>query len=825
MLEVETNQNSTQDVVANLVMTALEQRRLSGLSEVLRLIAEATNAYGCILWQVVPGTDLQSDPPNGRLFVLDQWMPGTHPLLMHNLPVIGSIVGEAAYTGETINVEDVPNDHRVYTTNSWVPNAGIQSMCATPIKLNDENNKSVVGVLSLYRNTFQPFGESDLDRMKQLACLVPALYSAIRDRVSQDLLRRVNGYLHQADLRAATASLSKEDMKMVFRQVCEAVADTFQCLEASIFLEDSVGEEVLYQLMETTWPDFIPQWKSAYQPSEQEGLTGWVLKHGQSVKIFDLLHFKDDTVAIRKEYSNLTWKDGLDLEKALRHKLGLKPETTLQPLSFMAAPIKTGGKVLGALRCSTAARGPYYFAGYELSLLELVAAQLSRFWSNWLTQRGLEEEARAWSTTVERVTKMNNLVLRELSQRVPNEKKIFSELLKVIPMVIPDTAYSGIRLFDSQSNDLHYEVLDGDFWATLSRKERERQLERRFPVGYPPTSAGAYAFQRKEVYVMQDVDTDPYYARDKIMGTKRAIIAPIQIGNEVFGVLDIRRIVGSPPFPSYVKNIAALLSQRLGLYHYLATTIGELRKAQSAMENQVATQTQTYEDLSHQLKTPIIQAYNRANFLLAGYHSPREVQDNLKTIRSLCRKAKRVTTSLRLFADLARGESIPIVTRRLEYGDLIKLLSEAVPDSELMVDPNRRIRFHVDILSFEVLYKKTVLVDVELLEQAINNLLDNAGKYSYPDSEVKIYGGLTKSNEFFLSVANEGLPIYPHEAKKAVERGWRGDEALWSTGEGSGIGLWIVENIMQALRGRLEVIPTTTNDITQVRLLFRVTKD
>ncbi len=826
MPQDETIQNSLQDQVARLVLTALNQRRLSGLSEMLRLIAEATHAYGCILWQVVPGANLQADPPSGRLFVLDQWMPGTHPLLMHNLPVSESIVGEAARTGRTVNVEDVPNDHRVYKTNSWVSNAGIRAMCATPIRLRGEGDNTLVGVLSLYRDFPPPFDESDISQFEQFARFVPELYYAIRDRVSQDLIRRVSNYLHKADLRAATVLLSKEEIKGIFRQVCEVVADTFQCLEASVFLDDQAEGKGVYQLAATTWPDFIPLWKLSYQPSKEDGLTGWVLEHGQSVRIFDLLHFEGDIASIRSEYPNLIWTDGLNIEKSLeeavRAKLGLNAaEIALQPLSFMAAPIKVGSKVLGVIRCCTAKQGPYYFAGDELGLLEMVAAQLSRFWNNWLTQRRLEEETQAWSIAMDRVTNLNNQVLRELKQRVPNEKKIFSQLLKIIPLVIPDTACTGIRLYDPQTNALRYEVVDGDFWTTLGRKEREKQLERRFPIGDPPASAGAHAFQQKEVYIVQDVDADPYCAKDELTGTKRAIIAPIQVGNEVFGVFDICRTSSSPPFPNYARNIAALLSQRLGLYHYLARTIGELGKAQAALEDQVAKQTQTYEDLSHQLKTPITQAYNRANFLLTGYHGAREVQDNLQTIRSLCRKAKRVTTSMKLFAALARGEAIPVVTTRLDYGDLIKLLNEAVPDNQLMVDPYRRITFNIDAKSFEVLYKKAVFVDRDLFEQTINNLLDNAGKYSYPNSEVKIHGGLTRSDEFFISVANEGLPIRPLQVKEAVERGWRGDQAQWSTGEGSGIGLWIVDNIMQALKGRLEIIPTTNNDVTQVRLLFR----
>ena len=41
-----------------------------------------------------------------------------------------------------------------------------------------------------------------------------------------------------------------------------------------------------------------------------------------------------------------------------------------------------------------------------------------------------------------------------------------------------------------------------------------------------------------------------------------------------------------------------------------------------------------------------------------------------------------------------------------------------------------------------------------------------------------------------------------------------------TTGEGSGIGLWIVDRIMSALGGRLDIQPTQPDGLTSVRLEF-----
>jgi signal transduction histidine kinase len=75
----------------------------------------------------------------------------------------------------------------------------------------------------------------------------------------------------------------------------------------------------------------------------------------------------------------------------------------------------------------------------------------------------------------------------------------------------------------------------------------------------------------------------------------------------------------------------------------------------------------------------------------------------------------------------------------------------------------------------------------------------------------------------FIAVANEGFEVKPDEVPKLKQRGYRADNAVSATGEGSGIGLWIVDEIMRAHGGGLAIMPTR-NGITEIRLMFPVTK-
>ena len=135
----------------------------------------------------------------------------------------------------------------------------------------------------------------------------------------------------------------------------------------------------------------------------------------------------------------------------------------------------------------------------------------------------------------------------------------------------------------------------------------------------------------------------------------------------------------------------------------------------------------------------------------------------------------------------------------------------------MTIDPTLNIDFSVHKEGLNALNRVSVEADYDLLVQAISNLLDNAAKYSFPDTRVEIFCGLTSKQNFHITVKNEGLPL--HETEKCKERNWRGAEAKLVTGEGSGIGLWIVDAIMRAHDGRLIIIPTE-KDMTEVKLLF-----
>jgi GAF domain-containing protein len=229
-------------------------------------------------------------------------------------------------------------------------------------------------------------------------------------------------------------------------------------------------------------------------------------------------------------------------------------------------------------------------------------------------------------------------------------------------------------------------------------------------------------------------------------------------------------------------------------------------------------QLQALQDFQHQIKNPIAQAHSRILRLLESPPLSREDQrKEILTISSLCARAKRVSTNINLYAELARGEVIATKLIPFTTEKIANLLHEGATDN-LTVYRNRQITFMVDDESFASPADTSLFLDPDLLEHAINNVLDNAFKYSYKSTRVRIRGG-RRRNEFYISVVNRGTRISPEEVEKTKEREWQGEEAKHTASEGKGIGLWIVDHIMKALGGRVEIRATTEAGDTEI-LLF-----
>jgi K+-sensing histidine kinase KdpD len=94
-----------------------------------------------------------------------------------------------------------------------------------------------------------------------------------------------------------------------------------------------------------------------------------------------------------------------------------------------------------------------------------------------------------------------------------------------------------------------------------------------------------------------------------------------------------------------------------------------------------------------------------------------------------------------------------------------------------------------------------IYVDPRMLEQALVQVLDNAGKYSPAGTTIRLTARET-ADAFVLEVTDEGAGLTVEESAHAWDRFYRGTRHVGAT-LGSGLGLWIARSFVTRLGGEI----------------------
>lgn len=100
-----------------------------------------------------------------------------------------------------------------------------------------------------------------------------------------------------------------------------------------------------------------------------------------------------------------------------------------------------------------------------------------------------------------------------------------------------------------------------------------------------------------------------------------------------------------------------------------------------------------------------------------------------------------------------------------------------------------------------------VTADVGKIQQVLYNLLDNAIKFSHPDSIIKIET-TEKHNKVFVSVKDSGIGIPKDDLKLIWDRFYKSDLSRGKDKKGTGLGLSITKEIIRAHGEHINVIST-----------------
>lgn len=203
-------------------------------------------------------------------------------------------------------------------------------------------------------------------------------------------------------------------------------------------------------------------------------------------------------------------------------------------------------------------------------------------------------------------------------------------------------------------------------------------------------------------------------------------------------------------------------------------------------------QRQFIADASHELKTPLTVIMTNAELL----QSPDYDRESRTAFSShILVMSRQMRSLVEQMLELARADSIqsdPVFSSV----DLSQLVSYVVLPFEPI--------FFEKGLSLETDIEENIAIngDPSQLQQVLDILLDNAGKYSREKGKIWVALRNRGKGHCLLTVANEGMEIPEEELPHLFKRFYRADEARSRTGS-FGLGLSIAESIVLRHKGKI----------------------
>lgn len=199
-------------------------------------------------------------------------------------------------------------------------------------------------------------------------------------------------------------------------------------------------------------------------------------------------------------------------------------------------------------------------------------------------------------------------------------------------------------------------------------------------------------------------------------------------------------------------------------------------------------------DASHELRSPLMAISSNVEVALKYADGMRpEDREVLIAIASATEQMTRLTEDLLLLARTDRA--VPMALTPVNLSQLLQQLVQ-------LYQPQAQ---HQQIALESIIEPNLVLNgDMSALTRAFTNLLQNALRYTPSGGKVWVKAKRL-SHHVQVAVTDTGIGIAPEHLEKVFERFWRADQARHYDESSAGLGLSIVQAIVQSHQGSIEV--------------------
>ena len=322
-----------------------------------------------------------------------------------------------------------------------------------------------------------------------------------------------------------------------------------------------------------------------------------------------------------------------------------------------------------------------------------------------------------------------------------------------------------------------------------------RGTDRVFPPGSARPVAGSVleeVLEGKLVY-RESIDPPAYPEEVELLslGLRSRVLAPLQVGPRTIGMLGLVRAEANAFAPaeleliSLLGRLVATAVQNIRAYEAERSTADELRRLSALRADFVSL-------VSHELRSPMSAVIGAARTLQGRWRelTPEQRESFLALI------SDETSRLARLIDDVLDTSRIEAGTFSFTFSDvdLGELLRDVIAAAEFAQD---EVELTADVGALP-----RVRGDRERLRQVIQNLVDNAVKYSSAGGRVRV-SATADDGHVLIDVADQGPGIPPEDRELIFQKFGRSSSG--TAKPGSGLGLFIARSIAEAHGGTLGV--------------------
>ena len=302
---------------------------------------------------------------------------------------------------------------------------------------------------------------------------------------------------------------------------------------------------------------------------------------------------------------------------------------------------------------------------------------------------------------------------------------------------------------------------------------------------------------------------------NRIFNIKSFVIAPITVQGKISGILFAGNQSSSFVLTEGDEELISILADQIGKAVENAKLFEQAYRSTQMLEVKVQERTKELSSaleevkkiskmksefisaVSHELRTPLTSIKGYAALLMTGKlgEIPDQVKERLEKINKHSDNLVKLINDL---LDIARIEAGRIEMKFMKFN--IASLVENVQDLLTPQIKDKNLNLAVDVAP----HIPEILIDVNQIERVLINLVGNAIKFTRTNGTVSIKIS-SDDKKITVAVSDTGIGISEENIAKLFNEFYRVENEINQSVKGSGLGLALAKNIIEAHHGRIWV--------------------